>query len=289
MTTQSYFPVPIDSNWKYSSGYGPRNAPKAGASTYHQGVDIKVPVGTSVIAVKSGTIVYSGWQDPNNHSIGFGQYIKVKNDDGSVSYYGHLSKLDAQSGRINAGQTIAKSGNTGTSSGPHLHYGEKSNGSWINPKPLLEEARSSSTTSSVGQTFTANLSPEIEAIMNSNYPTDADPIMPNSTEQQTQTAEQKAQTESFLKSEDMKQTTTFLTELNLQLPYLLPTMIARLAMGEDLGVVSADMATRLIATSAINTYAENNPEIFTNGKNGLEASTANAIASYAAINQRMYA
>jgi Ca2+-binding RTX toxin-like protein len=155
-------------------------------------------------------------------------------------------------------------------------------------KVLNDEAinsKQSNTTAS-----STHLSPEIEAIMNGNYPMDADPVMPNNQDPQpetktttTQTEEQKAQTEEFIKSEDMKQTATFMNELSSALkdPSFMSIMVARLAMGEDIKVVSADMATRLVATSAINTYAENNWQS-SGGKASLEASTANAIASYAA-------
>ena len=138
MTDKNFFPVPLDSGWSYASFFGPRKQPTAGASTYHKGIDIKVPVGTPIIAVKSGKIEYAGWQNANDTKIGYGQYIKVKNDDGTVSYYGHLNEIDIKDGRIEAGQQLGKSGNTGASSGPHLHYGEKEDGKWINPKESLD-------------------------------------------------------------------------------------------------------------------------------------------------------
>ena len=62
----------------------------------------------------------------------------------------------------------------------------------------------------------------------------------------------------MLASEDIKQTANFMSELQLQLPSMMGVMVARLALGEDVELVSADMASRLIATSAINAYAENN-------------------------------
>ena len=62
----------------------------------------------------------------------------------------------------------------------------------------------------------------------------------------------------MLATEDMKQTADFMSEVKLQLPSMMGVMVARLALGEDIELVSADMASRLIATSAINAYAENN-------------------------------
>jgi len=115
----------------------PENNQQLVASTNHQGIDIKVPIGTPIISVKSGTVEYAGWQNINHPKVGFGQYIKVKNDDGTTSYYGHLSEIQITNGRVIAGQTLAKSGNTGASSGPHLHYGEKENGNGLIQKNHL--------------------------------------------------------------------------------------------------------------------------------------------------------
>ncbi|MET9436348.1 transglycosylase family protein [Streptomyces sp. NPDC006551] len=87
------------------------------SSGYHTGVDFPVPTGTSVKAVAGGTVVSAGWGGA------YGYEIVVRHDDGRYSQYAHLSALHVREGqRVNGGQRIARSGSTGNSSGPHLHF-----------------------------------------------------------------------------------------------------------------------------------------------------------------------
>lgn len=87
------------------------------SSGYHTGVDFPVPTGTSVKAVATGTVVSAGWGGA------YGYEIVVRHEDGRYSQYAHLSALTVREGqRVNAGQRIARSGSTGNSSGPHLHF-----------------------------------------------------------------------------------------------------------------------------------------------------------------------
>ncbi|MER7956520.1 transglycosylase family protein [Streptomyces sp. NPDC096030] len=87
------------------------------SSGYHTGVDFPVPTGTSVKAVAPGRIVSAGWGGA------YGYEIVIKHDDGRYSQYAHLSALSVREGqRVNGGQRIARSGSTGNSSGPHLHF-----------------------------------------------------------------------------------------------------------------------------------------------------------------------
>ena len=256
MTDTKYFPVPTDSNWSYSSGFGPRKQPTTGASTNHQGIDIKVPIGTPILSVKSGTVEYAGWQDKNHPKVGFGQYIKIKNDDGTTSYYGHLSEIQITNGRVIAGQTLAKSGNSGASSGPHLHYGEKEDGKWINPKKSLDETLKTSTQL---ESPTLLLEPKVDSLLPFKN-IDSSPSENPTTQSENSPQEEVSvdAVKDMLATEDMKQTADFMSEVKLQLPSMMGVMVARLALGEDIELVSADMASRLIATSAINAYAENN-------------------------------
>lgn len=113
---------------------GPRTAPLPGASTNHKGLDIKVPVGTTVNATGGGRVVWAGWQDNNNHKAGFGQYVKIDHGNGTFSYVGHLSRVDVKPGDIvQPGQQVGLSGNTGNSSGPHVHYQVNKDGKAIPP------------------------------------------------------------------------------------------------------------------------------------------------------------
>lgn len=103
-----------------SSGFGARNAPTAGASTMHSGIDIPVPIGTSVVAIADGTVIAVGSQSA------MGLYVDVLHViDGvpMVSHYQHLSQSTTKVGaKVIAGQQIAKSGNSGIGTGAHLHF-----------------------------------------------------------------------------------------------------------------------------------------------------------------------
>lgn len=111
-----------------SSGFGGRRAPKAGASTNHQGVDIAVPTGTAVMASCGGTVTVAGWQR------GYGNVVYISHADGRETRYGHLSKCLVSPGQtVTQGQRIALSGNTGNSTGPHLHFEIRIGGTAVNP------------------------------------------------------------------------------------------------------------------------------------------------------------
>jgi murein DD-endopeptidase MepM/ murein hydrolase activator NlpD len=93
---------------------------KAGASWskgYHTGVDFAVPIGTSVKAVAAGRVVSAGWEGS------FGYQVVVRHADGRYSQYAHLSAISVRDGQsVVAGQRIGRSGSTGNSTGPHLHF-----------------------------------------------------------------------------------------------------------------------------------------------------------------------
>ena len=114
-----------------------RKQPTAGASTNHKGIDIAVPIGTPVKTISSGTVTKAG------ASKGYG--IAVFVDHGMIngkhvtSEYGHLSKTDVKVGdKIEAGQIVAKSGNSGVSQGPHLHITIKENNIPVNPRKYID-------------------------------------------------------------------------------------------------------------------------------------------------------
>ncbi|MEU2180628.1 peptidoglycan DD-metalloendopeptidase family protein [Streptomyces thermolilacinus] len=87
------------------------------SSGYHTGVDFPVPTGTSVKAVASGRVVSAGWAGA------YGYQIVLRHDDGKYSQYAHLSALNVRAGQtVSSGQRIARSGSTGNSTGPHLHF-----------------------------------------------------------------------------------------------------------------------------------------------------------------------
>lgn len=112
---------PIDGKIIITSDFGPRKAPVENASTMHRGIDIRATTGTNVYATAGGTIEYI--RDQGNS--GGGKYVVVKHDNGNFrTAYFHLSNNTVRKvgDRVQAGDLIGISGNTGNSSGPHLHY-----------------------------------------------------------------------------------------------------------------------------------------------------------------------
>ena len=95
----------------FTSGFGPR------WGAFHSGIDIANVNGTPILAVMDGTVIDSG------PAQGYGNWIRIKHDDGSLSLYGHMETLDVVAGqRVTAGQRIAGMGNLGFSTGTHLHF-----------------------------------------------------------------------------------------------------------------------------------------------------------------------
>ena len=120
------------SGGRLSSGFGKRTAPKRGASTYHKGVDWATPTGTPVYASCGGTVTKAGW------GSGYGYVVYITHPDGRQTRYAHLSKVLVSAGQtVSQGQKIALSGNTGVSTGPHLHFEILINGSQVNPLNYL--------------------------------------------------------------------------------------------------------------------------------------------------------
>ncbi|MEU9332796.1 transglycosylase family protein [Streptomyces sp. NPDC048290] len=100
-----------------STGTSYRVSGSSWSKGYHTGVDFPVPTGTSVKAVGAGTVVSAGW------SGSFGYEVVVRHTDGRYSQYAHLSAINVKDGQsVTAGQRIGRSGNTGNSTGPHLHF-----------------------------------------------------------------------------------------------------------------------------------------------------------------------
>ena len=116
------------SGGRQTSGYGRRKAPTRGASTNHRAIDWATPTGTAIWASCGGTVSVAGWQS------GYGYVVYINHPDGNQTRYGHLSKILVSAGqKVKQGQKIALSGNTGRSTGPHLHFELRVNGTPVNP------------------------------------------------------------------------------------------------------------------------------------------------------------
>jgi murein DD-endopeptidase MepM/ murein hydrolase activator NlpD len=99
---------------------------------FHKGLDIAVPFGSDVVATAAGTVIFSGQKG------GYGNCVIVSHGNGLATLYGHLSQLVAKvNDKIKVGQVIAKSGNSGRSTGPHLHYEVHKNNTPVNPKLFM--------------------------------------------------------------------------------------------------------------------------------------------------------
>ena len=130
------FKKPVEG--KITSDFGYRKSPIAGATTNHSGIDIGVPIGTPVKAIADGTIIAA-----NGGMRGYGNGVFIDhgmiNGKHVVSEYGHLSSFLVKVGeKVKQGQVIAKSGNTGISSGPHLHITIRENNIPVNPKKYID-------------------------------------------------------------------------------------------------------------------------------------------------------
>ncbi|MEM9769119.1 MAG: peptidoglycan DD-metalloendopeptidase family protein [Cyanobacteria bacterium P01_D01_bin.71] len=122
------FPV----NGRITSGFGYRRHPILGTSRLHAGVDFGAPSGTTIYAADSGRVIYAGWRG------GYGNTVILDHGGGITTLYAHSSRLFVRVGQlVGQGQAIAAVGSTGLSTGPHLHFEVRQNGSPINPMGYL--------------------------------------------------------------------------------------------------------------------------------------------------------
>jgi murein DD-endopeptidase MepM/ murein hydrolase activator NlpD len=121
---------PVQTANRFTSGYGPR------WGRMHNGTDFAAPHGTPIRSTADGTVTYVGWQSA------YGRLIKIKHDFGIETRYAHLSKFRVKKGqRVSRGQHIGDMGNTGRSTGTHLHYEIRIGGKAINPMKYIKAAQ----------------------------------------------------------------------------------------------------------------------------------------------------
>ena len=122
---------PVTTGW-YSSNYGWRIDPFTGQKAFHEGVDFMADSGTPIHAAGGGTVVYA------DTYAGYGNMIEIDHGNGLISRYAHASKMLAKVGDVvMKGQKIGEVGNTGRSTGPHLHFEVRHRGAPQNPEHYL--------------------------------------------------------------------------------------------------------------------------------------------------------
>lgn len=118
-----------------TSGFGYRRDPFNGRGAMHAGLDFKGGIGSPIYAAAKGTVSFVGWQS------GYGNTVEITHGNGMLTRYAHLARFDVRPGQaVEAGDRIAGMGNTGRSTGPHLHFEVRINDRAINPRPFLEVA-----------------------------------------------------------------------------------------------------------------------------------------------------
>ncbi|MBP1805968.1 M23 family metallopeptidase [Rubellimicrobium aerolatum] len=116
------FVLPVNDSFRYTSGFAQR------WGRMHEGVDMAGPIGTPISATADGVVVFAGW------ASGYGRLIKIQHEFGIETRYGHLNQIRVEVGqRVSRGDRIGDMGNSGRSTGPHLHYEIRVGGEPINP------------------------------------------------------------------------------------------------------------------------------------------------------------
>ena len=111
-----------------TSGYGVREHPIDGETKMHEGIDLAADFGADILAFADGTVDYIG------ESPAYGMYLQLRHDNGVTTFYAHCSELCVQKGQsIKMGDVVAKVGDTGNTTGPHLHFEMKKDGEFIDP------------------------------------------------------------------------------------------------------------------------------------------------------------
>ncbi|WBU52554.1 DUF5930 domain-containing protein [Paracoccus sp. SCSIO 75233] len=122
--------MPVKSAFRLTSGFGPR------WGRMHKGLDMAGPTGTPVLAPGDGVVTFAGRQN------GYGNIIKIEHALGTETRYAHLSKIRVKVGqKVSRGAQIGDMGNTGRSTGPHLHYEVRVDGKAVNPMSFIKAAQ----------------------------------------------------------------------------------------------------------------------------------------------------
>lgn len=119
-----------------TSTFGVRRDPLIGSAAFHSGMDFRAPVGMETKATAPGTVVKAGWNG------GYGRMVEIDHGQGFSTRYAHLSRISVAEGQqVEAGDSVGRTGNTGRSTGPHLHYEVRHNGTALNPLRFLKAGK----------------------------------------------------------------------------------------------------------------------------------------------------
>ncbi len=130
--SRSLFSLPCK-GVKLTSGFGYRRDPFNGGREFHAGIDLTPGYGAPVYAAMDGVVTYAGWMG------GYGKLVVITSKNGYSTRYGHLSRITVRNGsQVRQGQRIGTVGNTGRSTGPHLHFEIRKNDKPINPTKYIK-------------------------------------------------------------------------------------------------------------------------------------------------------
>lgn len=126
---------PVRGSYRYTSGFGNRRDPKTGGWRKHNGTDMAGPLGTSIVATADGVVTFAGRQS------GYGRLIKIRHKQGFETYYAHLNRISVKKGqKVSRGDKIGAMGNSGRSTGVHLHYEIRLGGNPVNAIKYIKAA-----------------------------------------------------------------------------------------------------------------------------------------------------
>ncbi|WP_081806388.1 M23 family metallopeptidase [Actibacterium atlanticum] len=130
------FAMPVKTSFRYTSGYGMRRHPISGKYKMHDGIDMAGAHGSPILATADGVVKKAGW------SSGYGRLVIIQHEFGIETRYAHLANIRVEVGqRVSRGHRIGDMGNSGRSTGTHLHYEVRVGGKSVNPMTYIKAAR----------------------------------------------------------------------------------------------------------------------------------------------------
>lgn len=130
------FAMPVNTAFRYTSGFGGRSDPFGRGHRRHEGVDLAGAHGSPILATADGVVVKAGW------GSGYGQMVQIRHEFGLETVYGHMSRIRVKVGqKVSRGDRIGDMGSTGRSTGTHLHYEVRVGGNPVNPMNFIMAAK----------------------------------------------------------------------------------------------------------------------------------------------------